>query len=85
MADLNSVVQQLAEVSKRKTELERQQEETEQIMRLMQDHVDSVNSESTGTDELKRELQRCQQQLTEVPMMQQVVCLCSTGTFAVEF
>ncbi len=70
---IDDVTRQLQEAKIGKEKLETELKEAEQIVSMMQEHVENVNKGNVDVDRLKQELQKSKQELEELPMMQQVV------------
>ena len=67
------VRQELLEEKKRIKELEENKEESEAILKLMQDRVDSVNQDHAEVGMLQKKLQQFEVMESETSLMQQVV------------
>eukprot|EP00794_Sanderia_malayensis_P012025 gene12025-13266_t len=72
-AEMNEIIQQLMEANNRKQKVEAELKEAEQIVSMMQEHVDNVNKGNLDIEMVKQELKTCKEQLSEMPMIQQVL------------
>ena len=71
--ELDKVRQELMKEQTKTKELEAAKEDTEAIIKLMQERVDHVNSESADSGNLKERIRELEGKVAEIPLMQQVV------------